>query len=427
MIDGDLTAVVSFIGVVVQLGGELLLVLLFVLLRRFVLRRGYFAAWTAAWACGAVAILALCLRYIIMPRVAPAPIDEGSLSVQALYLVYQIGKLSSFALFVSGTAMYVTGSRLLGSRHAVFVVGILYAVASLIGSSGDLNQLVVWQAPVAVVALGACAALLFTLPPSRRTLGGVAGGGAFALLGGLWLLYGIAFGLRANDGTPPAWSVAIVGYNTYFDLLLNTALGFAMVVLLMEDAKREVDDAQAELRVAHDQLRRAALYDPLTDSLNRRAFEQGVGLEMARGTFGTVVIADLDNLKAVNDAFGHAAGDRLLRQCAELLRSTLRPYDKLYRWGGDEFLLVIPSARSVDVEQRLGEVLSSAEKLVVSSGTTTVQLEVSLGAADYTSAESLEHSIQAADEAMYRQKHRRKSPEKGMRALAGSRPVTADY
>src|SRR6185503_21261620 len=177
---------------------------------------------------------------------------------------------------------------------------------------------------------------------------------------------------------------------------LNISLGFAMVVLLMEDAKREVDDAQAELRVAHDQLRRAALYDPLTDSLNRSAFEQGVGLEMARGTFGTVVIADLDNLKAVNDAFGHAAGDRLLRQCADLLRSTLRPYDKLYRWGGDEFLMVIPSARGADVEARLGEVLARAEAIDVSNGTRSVTLQVSLGTADYTSAESLEGSIHLA-------------------------------
>src|SRR5919206_262862 len=84
--------------------------------------------------------------------------------------------------------------------------------------------------------------------------------------------------------------LVVVNFNTYADLLLNIALGVGMVVLLMEDAKREVDDAQAELRVAHDQLQRAALYDTLTDSLNRRAYEQGVGLEMARGTFGTVVI-----------------------------------------------------------------------------------------------------------------------------------------
>jgi diguanylate cyclase (GGDEF)-like protein len=424
MLEGDLTAVVSFIGVVVQLGGELLLVLLFLLLRRYVLRRGYFAAWMAAWACGVGAILALCVRYILMPRLISAPIDDNSFQVRALYLAYQVGKLSSFALFVSGTAMYVTGSRLLSSRAIVFAGAVLYAIVSLSGSSGSLNDLVVWQAPVAVVSLGACAALLFTLPPSRRTLGSVAGGGAFAALATLWLVYGIAFGVIASGGQIPAWSAVTVRFNTYLDLLLNIALGFTMVVLLMEDAKREVDDAQSELRVAHDQLRRAALYDTLTDSLNRRAYEQGVGLEMARGTFGTVVIADLDNLKAVNDAFGHAAGDRLLRQCADLLRSTLRPYDKLYRWGGDEFLLVIPSARGGDVEERLGEVLARAAPLEMPNSDRTVQLQVSLGTADYTSAEALEESIQLADQAMYRQKHVRKSPERGLRAIAISRPVS---
>jgi diguanylate cyclase (GGDEF)-like protein len=417
MFDGDLTAVVSFIGVIVQLGGELLLVLLFMLLRRYVLRRSYFGAWTGAWACGAAAILALCVRYTIMPQFTSAPIDESSVIVRGLYLVYQIGKLGSFAFFVSGTTMYVTGSRVLGSHTLVFASALAYGIVSLIGAGGDLNQLVVWQAPVAVVSLGACSALLFTLPPSRRTLGTVGGGGAFAALAALWLVYGVAFGIVASDPRP-VWADLVVGANTYLDLLLNIALGFAMVVLLMEDGKREVDDAQSELRVAHDQLRRAALYDTLTDSLNRRAFAQGVGLEMARGTFGTVVIADLDNLKAVNDAFGHAAGDRLLRQCADLLRSTLRPYDKLYRWGGDEFLLVIPSARGTDVEARLGEVLKTAEPIEVAHGQKTVKLEVSLGAADYTSAEGLEDSIQLADEAMYRQKHARKSPVHGLRAMS---------
>jgi diguanylate cyclase (GGDEF)-like protein len=411
----DLTAVVSFIGVVVQLGGELLLVLLFVLLRGYVLRRNYFSAWTGAWACGAIAIAALVTRYIIMPRVA-SPVDDTSLAVRSLYLVYQVGKLGSFALFVAGTGMYVTGTRTLASRAVVIGGAVLYAVISLFASSGNLNELVVWQAPIAVVALATCAAMLFTLPPSRRTLGSVAGGAGFAVLAVLWLAYGVAFGLGSTAGAP-GWATAIVRFNTYLDLLLNIALGFTMVVLLMEDAKREVDDAQNELRIKHDQLRRAALYDPLTESMNRRAFEEGVGLEMARGTFGTVVIADVDNLKAVNDAYGHAEGDRLLRQCADLLRVALRPYDKLYRWGGDEFLLVLPSARGSDVELRLMAVLDSAEPLVMGEKGAKVTLAVSLGTADYTSAESIEESIRLADQAMYRQKNARKSPEVGMRAI----------
>jgi diguanylate cyclase (GGDEF)-like protein len=411
MFDGDLTAVVSFIGVLLQLSGELLLVVLFMLLRRFVLRRAYFGAWTLAWGFGAVAIGALVMRYVLIPP--PLPPGQDRVLLAALYIVYQGGKLASFGLLVAGTAAYVTGARSLGGK-AVIGFGVLYTLASVAGSRLDLNQLVVWQAPVAVVTLGACSALLFTLPPSRRTLGSMAGGGAFAGLAILWLLYGIAF---AAIGTPfDGWARVVVSLNTYFDLMLNTALGFAMVVLLMEDAKREVDDAQAELRVAHDQLKRSALYDTLTDSLNRRAFAQGVGLEMARGTFGTVVIADVDNLKAVNDAHGHAAGDKLIRHCADLLRSALRPYDKLYRWGGDEFLLVIPSARGEDVALRLNELLGRADTVEVASGQ-SVQLAVSLGAADYTSAEQLDAAIQAADEDMYRNKQFRKSPNVGMRAI----------
>ncbi len=415
MVEVDLTAVVSFIGVVVQLGGGLLLVLLFMLLRRYVLRRGYFAAWTGAWICGAVAIAALVVRYIIMPRLAP-PVDDSSLAVRSLYLIYQLGKLASFALFVAGTGMYVTGTRTIASRAVVIGGALIYALVSLFASGGNLNELVVWQAPIAVVALGTCAAMLYTLPRSRRTLGSVAGGSAFTALAALWLVYGIAFGL-ATGTNQPAWATAMVRFNTYLDLLLNIALGFTMVVLLMEDAKREVDDAQNELRIKHDQLRRAAMYDPLTESMNRRAFEEGVGLEMARGTFGTVVIADLDNLKAVNDAYGHAAGDRLLRQCADLLRSALRPYDKLYRWGGDEFLLVLPSARGMDVELRLMGLLDDAKPVVVGDAGQTVVHAVSLGTADYTSAENLEETIRLADQAMYRQKNARKSPEVGMRAV----------
>ena len=424
MFDGDLTAVVSFIGVVLQLGGEIMLVALFVLLRRYVLRRNYFAAWTAAWSCGATAIFALCLRYFIMPRLLAAPVDDGDASVRGLYLAYQLGKLSAFAFFVAGTAMYVTGTRLLGSRYAVFGAAAAYAIVSLIGAGGTLNQLIVWQAPIAVMALGACGALLFALPASRRTLGSMATAAAFSALALLWLVYGVAFSVDEAARATHPWSLVVVNFNTYADLLFNIALGVGMVVLLMEDAKREVDDAQAELRVAHDQLQRASLYDTLTDSLNRNAFAQGVGLEMARGTFGTVVIADLDNLKAVNDAYGHTAGDMLLRQCADLLRSTLRPYDKLYRWGGDEFLLVIPSARGVDVETRLTDSLVNGKSVALPDGR-EIKLEVSLGAADYTSAEGIAESIQLADEAMYRQKHARKSPDTGIRAVRlESRPIS---
>jgi diguanylate cyclase (GGDEF)-like protein len=176
------------------------------------------------------------------------------------------------------------------------------------------------------------------------------------------------------------------------------------------------------LRVTHDQLRRAALYDSLTDSLNRHAYAEGVGLDMVRATFGTVVLADVDNLKYVNDQFGHAVGDQLLRRCADVFRATLRPYDKLYRWGGDEFLLIVPSARTSDVLERLKIALDAAEPVHAGHGSQDpIRLQVSLGAADYASSEQLSYAIERADRAMYREKGRRKSDPR--HAIPGGSPT----
>jgi diguanylate cyclase (GGDEF)-like protein len=160
--------------------------------------------------------------------------------------------------------------------------------------------------------------------------------------------------------------------------------------------------------MSHDRLSRAAMFDSLTDSLNRRAFVEGVGLEMARATFGTVIMADIDNLKLVNDEHGHTVGDMVIRRCADVLRGALRPYDKLYRWGGDEFLLVIPSAHPHDMMDRLRASVELADILQSPMDDRRVRLEVSIGAADYASAEEINAAIDRADLAMYEDKARRK-------------------
>lgn len=424
MTSAQLPQFVFYIGYVVQLVGALMLVALFALLRRFVLRRNYFNAWALAWSAIAVALLAVVLRHHL-PDTLPFARGSGEPAEAVLPIIYQLGKLLAFALFVEGTLMYVRGRRMHRMASWVWPIAVVYAVATVLLGTPLFGRLQ-WQALVAVPSLGWCAWALFRLPPSRRTLGNRMAAAGFALTSTLWLGYGVLYTVQRSGIAGAAWDSRLEAFaqlNAYMDLFCSVLLAYAMVVVLMEDAKREVDDAQAELRVVHDQLRRAALYDSLTESLNRRAFQEGVGLDLARGTFGTVVLLDLDNMKAVNDAHGHAAGDLLLRTCAEVVRSGLRASDKLYRWGGDEFLIVLPGAQPPDVQHRLERLLNSA-LVPIGDDHPQLRLEVSAGVAGYSSAEELESAIAKADTAMYQHKALRKQRRSGTIRAVPMLPVT---
>lgn len=395
-----------YVGLLVQLGAELMLVALFALLRGYVVRRPYFSAWTMAWGAATVGVAAIALRYTL-PAVFRIPLAEGEPLTRALYYLYQAGKLVSLALLVSGTRVYAHGGRADQLSRAAIGVALLLTLIS-VGLSDELSTILVWQAVPTVLALGYCAVTMLTLPPLRRSLGSVATGSGFAAVALLWTGYFAAYLLMPRGQLGNGFLAVLASYNSYFDLLANVLLGYGMVVLLMQDAKREVDDAHAELAVAHDELKRSALYDSLTNSLNRVAFTQGIGTELARGTFGTVVMIDLDNLKTVNDNFGHATGDRLIRHVADLLRTGLRASDRLYRWGGDEFLLLLPGARSSDVRKRFEGMIAQAESLGVEGTSHRIPVEASVGVYDYATADDLPDAIGWADAAMYTAKVRRK-------------------
>ncbi|HEV2212455.1 MAG TPA: GGDEF domain-containing protein, partial [Gammaproteobacteria bacterium] len=225
------------------------------------------------------------------------------------------------------------------------------------------------------------------------------------LLAVLWIVYALAIYKNQYPETPYlGFATAIGRYNGYLDAILQLMLAFGMVLMILEDARRETNTAHAELAVAHEKLLHESLTDPLTNVYNRLAFTRGVFLQTVGATFGSVFIFDLDNLKHVNDSHGHEAGDELLKHFVTALRGGLRPADQLYRWGGDEFLLLLPGATYASVAPRLNQLLHQTPPLAMFDGSVNLKLEVSMGGADYQDPETLRAAVNTADRAMYEQK-----------------------
>jgi diguanylate cyclase (GGDEF)-like protein len=138
------------------------------------------------------------------------------------------------------------------------------------------------------------------------------------------------------------------------------------------------------------ELRMIAQVDHLTGALTRRGFTEQVEREIARarryGHLGALVMLDLDHFKAVNDTHGHAIGDRVLQQMAEILRVTLRPSDVFGRLGGEEFAILLPETtanEAVTAIDRLRNVIAN-QPIALDDGT-TLYVTASFGAAPLTS------------------------------------------
>lgn len=164
-----------------------------------------------------------------------------------------------------------------------------------------------------------------------------------------------------------------------------------------------------EYKKLEARLRELAMIDELTGLLNRRAgyavFEQQLQLAIRQRTVFTIALLDLDTFKNVNDQFGHQVGDRALRLASDTFRSRLRASDTLMRWGGEEFLLLMPDtglAAGLGVCEELRRQLESASLKV--SGR-RVPLTVSAGlAACPEHGKSIKNLVQSADKALYRAK-----------------------
>src|SRR5579863_170808 len=170
-----------------------------------------------------------------------------------------------------------------------------------------------------------------------------------------------------------------------------------------------LSEAQIALALSHEELEMKARIDFLTHVWNRGAIEEIVAAERSRAAVGsstTILMIDIDDFKTINDTFGHPAGDEVLRVVAARLRAGVRPVDAVGRYGGDEFLAVMPETDMAGAVQAGERIRLAISRMPVQFGQHTVQVMCSIGCtvSGDASPDDPNALIQRADRALYRAK-----------------------
>jgi diguanylate cyclase (GGDEF)-like protein len=187
------------------------------------------------------------------------------------------------------------------------------------------------------------------------------------------------------------------------------AIGLASLIAARQHiTQKEMIRLQRDLRKARDELADLATRDELTSTANRRAIEATLSGEVERarryGRELSVLFLDIDHFKAINDGLGHAAGDRVLAEFAAAVKSCLRPVDSLGRWGGEEFVIVLPET-GADSAARAAERIRAHIAAQCADPDLGTELTCSIGAGSYPAdAADVPALIDLADGAMYEAK-----------------------
>jgi diguanylate cyclase (GGDEF)-like protein len=382
----------SNVGLAIQCCGILLLTLLSLFMRSTI-RSASLTYWAASWASLSIALISLFIGFHLHPN------------PKVFYSFYFFGEYFFGLLFIAGCRNQISGKPLT-NRHAYFLIPACLVALVLPFVSSDFNDLFMIHS--ALVA-GLFITAFFTLrrAPKPHTPGIRVMSTALLLLTAGFLHYVPVFGARKGllGVTVP---LGYMQYTSVFDLLFEILLGFGTVMVLMESVRREVEHTNQELVDARDRLELLVQMDPLTEALNRHAFhsllrrpEKGEGSQ----TSGSVAVIDIDNLKPINDTFGHTVGDKAIRAVARAMRSLVRADDMLFRWGGDEFLVLmfnLPQAEAMRRMEKLNAILEENGRRWTS---VPITVTISYGVAGFNSLTDLGTAIEAADKAMYAQRH----------------------
>jgi len=388
----------SIVGLVTQIVAISLVAVLCLLLTRSI-QLSFLWYWTYAWISLVIALGALFiafripnLRFVFLPLYLTAEYAFGFLIVQ-------------------GCRNYVNGDQL--KWGDLWLLPLAIAIAILLTAIGRAQFDLISMPHFAIFA-----SFFFwayhVLHSARKEV--PTGPGirvmsvALLLLGFDFLHYVPIFAYAALR--PSFLPLSYLQYNSLYDLVFEVLLGFGTVLTVMESVARELEWSNRQLTHARDHMESLARLDPLTKTLNRHAFhslmEQFRAGDCAH-LEGCIAIVDMDDLKFINDSYGHAAGDSAICFVARAIRSRIRSSDLLFRWGGDEFLVIIFGLLAPEAGARLMGLPALLANCLLSGCDEPVSLSVSYGVSAFNASRPLHAAIEEADDTMYAQKHARRA------------------
>ena len=380
----------SKLGLIVQLNGVFLITILSLLLRRS-LKLTALKYWTVAWLCLSFALISLRLAF------------SYSQLETLLFTYYYLGEYIFGFMVVAGCCS-LDGDFELKPRTELYFIPFLLLAAVLPHLASDFNDVFSIHA---VVLSGFFAVACFRLKRTKlRSFGWHVMHVALALLALNFALYAAAFSLRSDTGV----FAELLTYNSIIDLVLQTSLGFGMVIVLLEKVLSDSQSTNERLREAHARLEELVHTDPLTAAFNRHAFYGFVKKngEDSANISGCVGFFDIDDLKGINDRHGHAAGDAAIRTVVRAIRGLIRAEDLIYRWGGDEFFVIMVGMQSDMARGRMSRLEDALSDMLVPEAGGVISIGVSWGFTDFADPGSLEAAINKADSEMYRRKKQSK-------------------
>jgi diguanylate cyclase (GGDEF)-like protein len=311
------------------------------------------------------------------------------------YLVFSVFRDASelrLAIVVdSGFSLaYVVGLLLLRRRRtlAATVIGVGATIAQILVCTSILGSQVGLH--VFLIAIGPAVFMLFTDAQSLfRWLFLLTAAGVFAYC---------QFGLESTSA-----ALSLSPASARFAFSVNAVAAGLLVAALaaVEHSRRRVSAADARLATSRAQL--LANTDPLTGLANRRPVTDELELRSAEGDY-CVVVADLDHFKELNDRFGHMCGDRVLAGIGGELLTEVRARDTLGRWGGEEFIFVLPGTCIADATGFAERLRVAIEACAFECGGHIHRVTASFGVADGMGDGMSHRVVRRADDAMYEAK-----------------------